>query len=203
MSEAATPAVPETPATPEAQPEVVTLTKEQYDEIATQAARAKESQSRADKLAQDLKRLREGGRGTFAQPAATPPETEAPGQDEIAKAERGILRLAVDPELREVLDADSTLRDLITTNPTALIPLYAKDALGAEDAVEIIKDKLLSRKSPPKAPEAPAPVAPAPPSGGVNTPDRSMEDAMSRAKSIQDPGRMAEAMIAAKLGLGK
>lgn len=164
MSETATPVAPEAtpaaaPATPAPASETVTLTKEQHDQLARDAARAGEAQTRADRLAEENKRLRQRPGAIRGQA----PAGNDGGDDHVedAKAEREILRLAGDPSIREILDADPTLQRLITSDPLALVRMYADNPLDAEDAVSQVKDKLLERKSTLKKAD-PAPTTPAP-----------------------------------------
>jgi len=189
MSEAATPAANNggtpptppaaTPATPAA--ETVTLSKEAHDQLVKDAARAPEAQSRADRYEGILKKNGLlGGSGHF-KPAApvTPPSPEdkaAQAAEEDRKAERGLIALALDPAYREVLDKDLTLRELLTKNPLAILPVLAPDALDADDAVSLVREALNKRKAPPanppanpSAPSTP-PTPPTPPPGGVNPP---------------------------------
>ena len=194
MSEAATPAVPNngTPtvvpaATPaNSQPEKVTLDKAAHDQLVKDAARASEAQSRADRYEGILKKNGLIGGGHF-KPAApvTPPSPEdraAQAAEEDRKAERGLIALALDPVYREVLDKDPTLRDLLTKNPLAILPVLAPDALDADDAVSLVREALNKRKpatppaNPPANPPAPStpPTPQTPPPGGVNPPSSSV-----------------------------
>src|SRR3990167_391859 len=118
MSEAATPAAnnsgtpPTSPAaTPAAaQPETVTLDKKAHDQLVTDAARASEAQSRADRYENILKKngLLGGGHFKSATPVTppTPEERQAQATEEDQKAERGLIALALDPAYREVLDKE-------------------------------------------------------------------------------------------------
>ena len=188
MSEAATPAVqpggnpPAAPAATPAstQPEKVTLDKGAHDQLVKDAARASEAQSRADRYEGILKKNGLLGGGHFKPVSpATPPtqeERQAQAADEDRKAERGLIGIALDPVYREVLDKDPTLRDLLTKNPLAILPVLAPDALDADDAVNLVKEALNKRKAlpanPPANPPAPStpPTPPTPPHGGVNPP---------------------------------
>lgn len=208
MSDAATPAAtpsgtPPTPpaATPAPAPatppaaqanEGLTLTfktKEEREQLERDAARARSNQSKADRY----DRLVGSGKitGHFKPTTpATPPSKEE--QDEAAavedrKAEKGLMGLALDPAYREVLDADPTLRSLLTTNPLSILPTYAPDALDAEDALAFVKEKLSAKAAEIKAkggtpPPATPPATPAtppvtPPPGGVNPPGATTPDA--------------------------
>src|SRR3990167_1820451 len=161
MSETATPAVPA--ATPAPQPETVTLDKQAHNQLVRDAARAGEAQSRADRLEALAKKngLLGGGHFKPATPVTppTPEERQAAGAEEDRKAEKGLLGLALDPAYRTVLDADPTLRDLLTKNPLAVLPVFAPDALDADDAVGLVRDMLKKRATP----ATPAPVVPATP----------------------------------------
>lgn len=194
MSEAATPAVPQngnppvapaaTPAIPAA--ETVSLSKEEHEKLVRDAARAPEAQSRADRYEGILKKNGLlGGSGHFRPapaPAApvSPEDKQAAAAEEDRKAERGLISLALDPAYREVLDKDQTLRDLLTKNPLAILPVLAPDALDADDAVSLVREALNKRKAPPanppanpSAPSTP-PTPPTPPPGGVNPPSSSV-----------------------------
>lgn len=103
-------------------------------------------------------------------PAATPAtpaagDGDGDGADEDVKASQGIMRLAMKPEYREVLDADPTLRTMFERNPLGVLPLFANDALDAEDALGLIEEELKTRATkiaekktatPPATPAAPA-----------------------------------------------
>ena len=197
MSDAATPAVPNggTPpaapaATPAATPpEQVTLPKEEADQLKRDAARASANQSKADRY----DRLVGSGKitGHFKPTVpATPPskeEQEEAAATEDRKAEKGLMGLALDPAYRDVLDADPTLRSLLTTNPLSILPTYAPDALDAEDAVSLVKEKLSAKATelkakvtPPATPPVtvtPATPSATPPAGGVNPPGATTPDA--------------------------
>lgn len=188
MSEAATPAAPEAvtpPATPAATPavaETVTLPKEEADQLKRDAARAGSAQSENARL---RRMLFGNNKPTFG--AATP--APAPSQEEVAakmqeeerKAESGLKNLVLDPKYREVLDADTTLRDLFMRNPLGVIPVLASDPFDAEDAIGQVKAKLderLAAKKPatPAAPAAPAAAAPAAPAPGAPAPSAPVSD---------------------------
>jgi len=212
MSEAATPAVPATEApvvpaaTPaQAQAETVTLPKEQHDQLARDAARAASNQRKADLYD---KTVGSKGASHFA-PAApvTPPskeEMETRASEEDRKAERGLLALAADPAFREVLDADPTLRNLILTNPLAVLPMFASDAVDAEDAITLVKEGLEKLKKPVDQPPAkPADVPPAPPAGVITPPNAGQTDeAYEAAKKNPNTEQALAGMIGAKIKAG-
>ena len=176
-------------ATPSGNPEQVTLTKEEADQLKRDAARASANQSKADRY----DRLVGSGKitGHFKPSVpATPPskeEQEEAAATEDRKAEKGLMGLALDPAYRDVLDADSTLRSLLTTNPLSILPMYAPDALDAEDAVSLVKEKLSAKATelkakvtPPATPSVtvtPATPPATPPAGGVNPPGATTPDA--------------------------
>lgn len=197
---AATPA----PAVPVA--ETVTLTKEQHDQLARDAARAAGNQRKADLYDRHF-----GQGGRFQPPTpATPPSAEQMRETadaEDRKAERGLTAIAASPEFREVLDADPTLRDLMVKNPLAVLPLLAPDAMDADDAIGLVKDALKARVKPapapaPATPPAPTPEVPKP--GAVTTPtDQTVHEAVEDAKKIPNTERAIANMIGAKIGLGK
>lgn len=220
MSEAATPAEQKpngdggtppaapaaTPAT--AQPEMVTLDKKAHDQLVKDAARASESQSRADRYEGILKRNGLLGGGHFkpatpapATPAPTAEERQAAGAEEDRKAERGLLSIAVDPAYREVFDADPTLRTLFTQSPLSVLPILAPDALDADDAISLVKEALAKRKpAPPSAPPATPPAAPAvPPAGGINPSDKPINEAVETARKNPNTERAVAGMIGARL----
>lgn len=213
----ATPAAPvaETPATPPAAtpsvtPATVTLTKEEHDQLARDAARARENQRKAslyDKIAG------KGGSRFHAPVAPAAPsedEREAAARAEDMKATQGLMRLASDPSFRDVLDSDPTLRNLLIENPLAVLPMLAPDALDADDAISLVKEALSGRRkpapaTPPAKPETPAtPKTPeVPPAGGVNTPDRPANEALEAAKKIPNTEHSIAAMLKVKMGTGK
>lgn len=222
MSEAngATPVVQEgttPPAAPTATPpananqgETVTLGKEEAEQLKRDAARAREAQSKADRYD---RLMRQGGGHFKAQSAPVPPtedEQKSAAEAEDRKAEKGLLGLAADPAFREALDADPTLRTLLTTNPLAILPAYAPDALDAEDAIALVKEKLAirveeikkSKATPPAPGQTPPATPPAPPAGGVNPPAATTPDAAYQAaKSLPNTERALAGMI--KVGLNK
>ena len=137
----------------------------------------------------------------------TQEEVQAHANAEDKKAERGLLAIAADPAFREVLDSDPTLRDLLITNPLAVLPMLANDALDAEDAITQVKEALTSRKkpaTPPATPPAAPATPPAPPAGGINPPaDTPPNEAYESAKKNPNTEHAIAGMVAAKLGQGK
>lgn len=226
MTEVATPAAPEaTPPAPAATPapapaatpapaaetvaeETVTLTKEAHAQLARDAARASSNQRKADLYDRHFGK---GGSGHFQPTApATPPtaeELKVQADAEDRKAERGITVIAASQEFRDVLDADPTLRDLMVQNPLAVLPILAPDALDAEDALNLVKEALTSRKKPatPAAPATPAPATPpAPPAGAVTTPgDQTVDEAVEEAKKNPNTENAIAGMIGARVRQGK
>ena len=195
-----------TPATSE--PEKVTLDKEAHDQLVKDAARASSAQSTADRYGNILKKNGLlGGSGHFkSSPPVTPPspeEAQAAGAEEDVKAERGLIALALDPAHRQVLDADPTLRDMLTKNPLAVLPMYAADALDADDAVSLVKEMLTKRQAdtPPANPPAtpPATTPETPPAGGVNPNDNPVNEEVEAAKKLPNTERAVAGMIGARL----
>lgn len=213
MSEAnaATPVVPTTdaPVAPTATPAVnatdaVSLSKEAHDQLVKDAARASEAQARADRFENILKKngLIGGGHFKTATPETppTPEERQAQAADEDRKAERGLMSLALDPAYRAALDADPTLRDLLTKNPLAVLPILAPDALDADDAVSLVREALVKRATPvnPLPPTPPVPPA-TPPSGAVNPKDEPVNEEVEAAKKLPNTERAVAGMIGARL----
>lgn len=218
MSEAATPAVPANGEQPSPAPaatpavsapeESVTLDKKAHDQLIRDAARASEAQSRADRYEGILKKNGLLGGSHFKpRTPATPPsaeEQQAAAAEEDRKAERGLMALALDPAFRDVLDADPTLRQMITTNPLAVLPLLAPDALDADDAIGLVKEALGKRKPAPAAPATPpaTPPAPAtpptPPAGGVNPPSKDVDEEYEAARKLPN----TESAIAGMIKIG-
>lgn len=212
MSEAATPDVPVAPATPVTPPasaETVTLTKEQHEQLTRDAARAASAQRKLDRYEQANGRAN-GTHFKSGTPAKAPEPKE--GQEdqgivEDRKAERGLMTIAADPAFREVLDADPTLRNLLTQNPLGVLPLLAPDALDAEDAIDLVRGKLVERasglkKPPAVTPEpkpADAPVPKSPPAGGVNATTTEVDARYEEAKKLPNTERAIAGMIGAKL----
>lgn len=169
-----TPPTP-TPAAPaENTSESVTLTKEESDQLRRDAARARINQSKADRYDKLIGSGKANSR--FRPSPVTPPsreEEEDMAIQEDRKAEKGLMGLALDPSFREVLDNDPTLRSLLITNPLSILPIFAPDALDAEDAIMLVREKLSARAEEVKVKATPPvvpPVSPvfAPPVGGVN-----------------------------------
>lgn len=209
MSEqAATPAVPSTeaPVVPPATPaipatETVTLSKEQHDQLARDAARATSNQSKADRY--DKLVGKKGGH--FGAPTApvTPPTSEEMAEAASAedrKAERGLLALAADPTLRAVLDADPTLFSLLRTNPLAVLPMLASDALDADDAVSLVKEALLKRAAPATPPATPPVTPPATPPNPIVPPNAVVNEELEAARKLPGTEQAIAAMVKARAG---
>ena len=181
-------------------PETVSLTKEAHDQLKRDAARASSNQRKAD-----LWDRNQGGKGSHFKPTApaTPPSEEeraSAAATEDRKAERGLLSLAADPAFREVFDADPTLRNLMTSNPLAVLPMLAPDALDAEDAITLVKEALGKRAKPatPLVPPTP-PVSPTPPVGAINAQDKPVNAEVEAARKIPNTERAVAGMIGARL----
>ena len=193
------PAVPATPS-PVPVPAVVTLPKEQHDGLVRDAGRAAANQRKAD-----LYDKLTGGKGGHFKPAApvTPPSPEEEatiGAAEDRKAERGLFSIAADPAFRDVLDADPTLRSLFTSNPLAVLPMLAPDALDADDALSLVKEALGKRRPAPAPVTPPTPPAPVPPVGAVNpSGDKAVNEEVEVAKKNPNTERAVAGMIGAKL----
>lgn len=205
----ATPAAEEkkpavTPEKPAVEGDSVTLSKAEVDQLRRDAARASEAQTRADRLEKAQKRSKAHFDSSRTPTPPSVEEVEAQGAAEDAKAERGLMRLASNPEYRDVLDNDPTLRDLLTTNPLALLPVYASDALDAEDAIDMVKEALLARKAKlaptPKAEDKKEEKKETPPVGGVNTPAPQVNsEAYESAKKNPNTESALAGMFKAKL----
>lgn len=104
---------------------------------------------------------------------AAPADGGDDGSAEDDKAKSLLIGIALDPEYREVLDANPMLRDMLTKNPLSILPLYAADAIDAEDAEGLVKEHLAGLKSKLKPVEKPADPAPkkdeTPKAGGENS----------------------------------
>jgi hypothetical protein len=143
--------------------ETVTVKKSDWDRHLSRQSFLDKKEATLTKREQALAR---GEVFSFKQPVApTQNDAQPPagGQEEFSvvqdrKAERGLIALALQPEYRDVLDADPTFRDMLTKAPLSVLPLYAPDSVDAEDAVQQITELLNDRK----AKLAPAPAAPAP-----------------------------------------
>jgi hypothetical protein len=215
MDNAATPAVPNNgtpPVVPAATPasitpELVTLTKEAHDQLLRDAARGASNQRKADLY--DRMNGSKGNRHFTPTAPVTPPtneEQEAAAIEEDRKAEQGLIRLALDPAYRQVFDSDPTLRELFMKNPLAILPVFAPDALDAEDAINLVKETLDKRKAPAIPPAQAEPVTPpaTPPAGGINpqgsdTPNADVE----AARKLTNTEDAIAGMISAKMKAGK
>jgi hypothetical protein len=136
----------------------------------------------------------------------TPDEQREAAEAEDRKAEKGLMSLALDPAYRTVLDSDPTLRDLLTKNPLAVLPVLAPDALDAVDAVALVKEALDKRKTPatPPASATPPTTPPTPPAGGVNPPGTAVDnEAYEAARKVPNTENALAGMIGAKLGMRK
>ena len=184
--------------------ETVSLKKEEHDQLIKDAARASTAQSDADRYKNILKKHGLLGGGYFKPPVApvtppTPEERATAASDEDRKAEKGLIGLALDPVYREVLDKDPTLRDLLTKNPLAILPIFAPDALDADDAVSLVKEALNKRKpvTPPVTPPATPPATP--PIGGVNPQDKAVNEEVEAARKHPNTETAIAKMVGAKL----
>ncbi len=216
MENAATPTVPAngsptvTPvATPAVEPEKVTLTKAEYDQLSKDASRAASSQRKA-MLYDRITGGKAGGNFRMPAPAAPAPTAEeaaSAAAEEDRKAERGLMALALDPKYREVLDNDATLRDMLTKNPLAVLPILAPDALDAEDAISLVTEALGKRVKSATTPAKPPATAPAPssvpPAGGVNPQNAPANDDYEAARKIPKTESAIATMIAVKMKGGK
>lgn len=205
MSDVATPAPAAAP-TEAPVVETVSLSKEAHAQLVKDAARASEAQSRADRFEGVLKKNGLlGGSGHFKpNTPATPPtpeEREAAASSEDRKAERGLMGIALDPAFREVLDADPTLRTLLTQNPLAVLPMLAPDALDADDAVTLVKEALLKKKAPatPTTPPVAPVVPPTPPTGAVNPTDKPVDEQVETARKIPNTEHAIAGMLGARI----
>jgi len=215
MQEAKLPASTEVPTGTPAATEIkdgVTLTKEEHAELIRKASEvdtARDLQGQADRKNARLEKILNGGKGvgSFAKKTTAPPASEGAGEGddlgilEDRKAERGLLALAIDPKFREVLDADPTLRDLLTRNPLAVLPVLAPDALDAEDAIDLVKESLNQRLveiNKKKIPEVKPVVPPVitPPAGGISPEVNADYEA---AKKLPGTEQSLVGMIGAKL----
>ena len=203
-----TPPIAPTATPAQKEPEMVSLTKEAHDQLQKDAARSSSNQRKAD-----LYDRINGGKGNThfkAQQPVTPPsddERAVQAAAEDRKAERGLIALAADPKFREVLDTDPTLRDLLTSNPLAVLPMLAPDALDADDAVSLVKEALEKRKPAPSVTPATPPAVPpvTPPAGGVNPKDAPVNESMENARKNPNTEHAIAGMIGARLkeGAGK
>lgn len=206
----ATPAAPSAPATPEKQApaaDSVTLPKAEVDQLRRDAARAADAQARADRLANANKRSKTHFDPSRRPAPPSPEEVEAQASAEDAKAERGLMRLATNPEYREILDSDPTLRDLLTTNPLAVLPIYAADAMDADDAIDLVKQALAAKIAARKPAAAPTPKEeqkPTPPVGGVNPPAAPTANPPEYEEARKNPNTEVAiaSMVAAKMKAG-
>lgn len=195
----AAPVAPQVPAAGES--ETVTMPKSEADQLRRDAARASSAQSRADRLAKVAGRTT-GRFGTVPAAPAAPSaeEAEARNIEEDRKVERGLTGIALDPKYRDVLDSDPTLRNLLTQNPLAVLPMMASEALDAEDALELVREQLDQRL---EARKSAAPVAPtvpaAPPTGPINAKDQSQNEELEQVRKDPNTERAIAGMI--KIGL--
>lgn len=219
MAEQANPATPavqsdgKTPVAPAAAPgtkdeSVVTLTKEQHEQLLRDQARASANQRKADLYDRTVGKDGKGGHfkseaTPAAAPVLTPEEKEQRGIEEDRKASSLLLGLAIDPKYREVLDADPTLRSLFTNNPLGILPLLAPDALDAEDALGLVRTKLDERLLEMKKTTEPKPEekkpGEAPPAGGVNPQSTDKDAELEVARKIPGTEQAIASMVKVNL----
>lgn len=218
---------PAAPAATVPEGSTVTLTKEEHDKLvkAEQDLKiAQDLQAQADKRANRLQnKLSGSGRFTppalnaSGQPVAPDPAVAADAEDR--KAERGLMGIAIDPKYREVFDADPTLREMITRNPLGVLPLLANDAVDADDALDLVREKLDEKltslktskrivdQTPPSTPSDKPnqpPAAPAvPPQGGVNVNSAEESEAYKEARKIPNTEVAIASMVKQKIGMRK
>jgi hypothetical protein len=82
----------------------------------------------------------------------------------------------------------------------AVLPVFAPDALDAEDAVGLVRDMLKKRIAPAPNPIPATPVAPAtPPVGAVNPTDKPMNEEVEASRKLPNTERAVAGMIGARL----
>lgn len=164
--------------------------------------RLKAHQSSADTEANRLRDIikKNGFSPDSGQPVTPPtPATDAGknGSDEDLKAERELIKLAASPEYRDVIDSDPTFRDVLINNPLSLLPVYAKNAIDADDAVGLVKKELNRRLEAKKAsatpPAEPPKAPPTPASNPSNTPSPAYDEALKN-------GNLSEAIRLKRFG---
>lgn len=200
VAEVVPPVAPVTPTTVPA-PEVVTISKVDYDKVSRDAARARANQSDADKY----RAITKGGHFKAPAPIVPPTQEEldAEGKNQDRIAERGLLQIAVDPAYRDVLDADPTLRDMFFKTPLAVLPLLANDAYNAEDAMTLVKEALDAKRVKPVV-VAPVVVPPPTPSAGaINANDKVIDEEYEVAKKNPNTETSLAGMIKARIKSGK
>ena len=192
--------------------DVITLTKSEHEALIAKGAEvetARNLQAQADKKSARLEKLlNRGGVHSFAKNTTTPPEDNGGDADEKGivedrKAEKGLVAIAMNPKYREIFDADSTLRNLLSTNPLGVLPLLAPDALDAEDALELVTEKLdaLLAKSKPPVVAPPVVTPPTPPVGAANPSNVELDSKYEEAKKIPNTENALANMI--KVGMSK
>ncbi len=203
---------PPTPpaAAPTNNAEIVTLTKEEHDQLRKDAARASSNQRKAslyDKL------YGSNNKGHFTSEPPKPLSEEEKieiGRQEDKKAERGLISIAANPEFREALDADPTLRNMLINNPLAVLPMIAPEAIDAEDAISIVTEKLKDRVEEIKKSKTILTAAPVankdnqtvPPTGGINPPATTTPDAEYE-NAKKNPNTESAIANMVKIGLNK
>lgn len=197
------------PATPAATPSnghqnsTVVLSKEEFEQLQRDVARSSEAQSRADRYENILKKNGLIGGSHFKPTApATPPtleERQAAAVGEDLKAERGLLALALDPSYREVFDKEPLLREMFTKNPLAVLPMFAPDALDADDAIALVREALTKRKPAPTPPTNPPATPITPPIGAINANDKPVNENVEAARKLPNTESAIAGMIGAKL----
>ncbi len=198
--------------------DVITLTKSEHEALIAKGAEvetARNLQAQADKKSARLEKLlNRGGVHSFAKNTTTPPADNGAGnltRDELdekgivedRKAEKGLVAIAMNPKYREIFDADSTLRNLLSTNPLGVLPVLAPDALDAEDALELVTEKLdaLLAKSKPPVVTPPVVTPPTPPVGAANPSNVELDSKYEEAKKIPNTENALASMI--KVGMSK
>lgn len=196
------------PATPTYDPEKqVVLNKEEAAQLRKDAARAAGSQRKADLFDRFSQNGAFGNRPAPAEdPAKGAPAAESVAKEE-RKAERGLTQLALDPEYRDVFDADPTLRAMFANDPLSVLPVLAPDALDAQDAIALVKEKLAERKAGIRKPETkvdgdPKPVVDpsdkVPPAGGINTTGTNPNPEYEAAKKLPHAEQAVAGMLGAR-----
>jgi len=135
----------------EAEEEATTPTDEaEVDQLKKELVQAKKLQGQADRKARQerlaRKRLQQKIQSGAGEPSSESEEDNPPDNTfqevEKAKFEGQALRLAYsNEEYRKVLEADSTLRRIVESNPLALV----KNPIDAEDAVMQLQELLDTR----------------------------------------------------------
>jgi len=152
--------------------------------------KAREERRARLKLEKEIKRIREG-KVEEGEPSSTEPEE---GISKIAVRGRVAEMLLRNPDYQKVVEQDPTLKEVLLTNPMALV----EDALDVEDAVDQIRERIEKRLTEASNKESAAKKATDQrkvEAGAVQPPENRLPDEEVRRREALKKGNIEEAIL--------